>query len=192
MKSANAVLALRRAALAAVWVAASLGALCNLPLAFAGAGEAAKPTGEMPGIGPRDSGAVHPGHGRDAHDGGHWMAPPTAAARANPIRADKASLARGKKIYTANCANCHGASGQGDGPAGKTLTPKPSDLAAMAPRHAAGDLAWKIENGRGAMPAWKNSLTSNQIWDVVNFLQTGVPSTTGGKSARDAHAGHAH
>ena len=131
-------------------------------------------------------------HGKMEMDDGHWMAPPEAARRKNPIPADKASIARGKKIYATNCASCHGVNGNGDGPAGKMLTPKPTDLAAMAPQHAAGDLGWKIENGRGAMPAWKSSLTQNQIWDVVNFLQTLAPPTADDKKARDAHAGHAH
>ena len=131
-------------------------------------------------------------HGKMEMGDGHWMAPPEAARRKNPISADKASIARGKKIYAANCASCHGVSGKGDGTAGKTLTPKPTNLAAMAPQHAAGDLGWKIENGRGAMPAWKSSLTQDQIWDVVNFLQTLAPPTADDKKARDAHAGHAH
>jgi len=46
------------------------------------------------------------GHG-DAADA-HWMAPDKAAKRPNPVKADKASVARGKKLFEANCASCHG------------------------------------------------------------------------------------
>lgn len=126
---------------------------------------------------------------------GHWMAPPAMARRANPVKATPASIARGKKIYAANCASCHGEKGAGDGPAGKTLNPKPANLAAMAPQHLPGDLAWKIENGRGPMPAWKGTLKQNQIWDVVNFLQALTPAADAGKVGKqvdDGHAGHAH
>jgi mono/diheme cytochrome c family protein len=56
--------------------------------------------------------------------------------------ADAASLARGKDIFEANCASCHGVSGKGDGPAAQALNPKPADLATMAPQHSPGDLAW--------------------------------------------------
>lgn len=113
--------------------------------------------------------------GKMAMGDGHWMAPPDMAKRPNPVKATPASIARGKKLYAANCASCHGATGAGDGPAGKMLNPKPAELATMAPKHPPGDLAWKIENGRGAMPAWKASLKPNQIWDVVNYLQNMTP-----------------
>ncbi|MDH3371688.1 MAG: cytochrome c, partial [Gammaproteobacteria bacterium] len=57
-------------------------------------------------------------------------------------------------------------------PAGKALKPKPANLVAMAGGHSDGDYAWKIENGRGPMPGWKSALTQNQIWDVVNYVQS--------------------
>src|SRR6266404_2987281 len=37
-------------------------------------------------------------------------------------------LARGARIYAANCAGCHGADGHGDGPAGVRLQPRPVDF----------------------------------------------------------------
>lgn len=114
------------------------------------------------------------GHEAGAHHGAqmhHWMAPAAAAQRRNPVAADAASLARGKKLFQQHCASCHGPEGRGDGPAAAALDPRPVNLAAMAGHHADGDYAWKIENGRGAMPAWKGVLTANQIWDVVNYIQ---------------------
>ena len=41
---------------------------------------------------------------------------------------DPAMIARGKEIYTAKCAVCHGDEGDGKGPAGMALPLKPSDL----------------------------------------------------------------
>ena len=100
------------------------------------------------------------------------MAPRAAAERRNPVPADRASLERGEKLYRTYCAACHGVSGRGNGPAAATLTPKPSDLREMAGEHPAGDLAWKIANGRGPMPAWKGTLSESQIWDLVNYLKS--------------------
>ncbi|HJR17997.1 MAG TPA: FTR1 family protein [Gemmatimonadales bacterium] len=39
------------------------------------------------------------------------------------------SIARGAEVYQANCAACHGTSGDGDGPAAVGLEPKPTNLA---------------------------------------------------------------
>ena len=39
------------------------------------------------------------------------------------------NLARGKGLFAANCAACHGDAGKGDGLAGKTLVPPPRNLA---------------------------------------------------------------
>ncbi len=112
------------------------------------------------------------GQGDAAATSGHWMAPEDAAKRPNPVPANNASRARGKKLFAANCASCHGAKGIGDGPAGAALNPKPADLTAMAGQHPDGDFAWKIANGRGTMPAWNGRLSEKNIWDLVNFIQS--------------------
>ncbi len=119
--------------------------------------------------------------------GAHWMAPEAAAARKNPVKADKASIARGQATFKQNCAVCHGAAGRGDGPAGAALNPKPADLAAMAGEHPDGDFAWKIENGRGAMPPWKGVLTQNQIWDSVNYIKSLGSAKAGSQKSGGGH-----
>ena len=104
----------------------------------------------------------------------HWQAPTKEAARKNPIPADKDSIARGGAIYNTHCALCHGEKGKGDGVAGSTLNPRPADLTTSAAHRSDGDLAWKIAHGRGLMPGFKNVLTEEQIWDVVNFVRKGM------------------
>ena len=39
----------------------------------------------------------------------------------------------GRAIYSKNCAQCHGATGKGDGPWADALSPRPSDLTALSP-----------------------------------------------------------
>ncbi len=111
-------------------------------------------------------------HAHEHHDEqAHWMAPADAAKRPNPVSATTNSLARGEQIYLQNCVVCHGAEGEGDGPAGAGLNPPPANLKVMAPQHPDGDLAWKIAEGRGAMPGWKTSLSERDIWSVVNYIK---------------------
>ena len=120
----------------------------------------------------------HGGGHNQGHANAHWMAPAAEAKKPNPVKSDAASIDRGKKTYFQNCASCHGAKAKGDGPASAALNPKPADLTVMAGMHPDGDFAWKIANGRGAMPAWKGSLKQNEIWELVNYIQNLNP---GGK-----------
>jgi mono/diheme cytochrome c family protein len=103
-----------------------------------------------------------------AHD---WNAPEKAAQRPNPVPKDAAAIERGQKLYQQFCANCHGKNGQGDGPLAAALNPKPANLAARAGHHTDGDFAWKVANGRGVMPGFKNQLKDTQIWELVHYIQ---------------------
>ncbi len=109
------------------------------------------------------------GHG---HDDQHWMSPAAEQQRANPVTDDNNSIARGAKLFQQHCANCHGRTAEGDGPAGMSLNPRPTNLQVMSGRHTDGDFAWKIKNGRGAMPAWAETLQDQDIWHLVNYIQS--------------------
>jgi hypothetical protein len=41
----------------------------------------------------------------------------------------------------------------------------------MAGHHPDGDIAWKIENVKGAMPAWRGRWQEKDIWHLTNFIQ---------------------
>ncbi|GAB4336762.1 MAG: hypothetical protein Kow0089_07410 [Desulfobulbaceae bacterium] len=105
------------------------------------------------------------------------------ARRVNPVPADSASIERGAKLYAEKCSLCHGEKGRGDGPAAQSLRTRPTDLATMSGMHPDGDVAWKIAEGRGAMPGWKGRLSEAQIWDLVNFIRNlGTSAGTDPKS----------
>lgn len=54
----------------------------------------------------------------------------------NKVQTEMPDVASGKKTYMQYCAACHGADGKGMGPAASALKTPPSDLTALAKRHA--------------------------------------------------------
>lgn len=82
----------------------------------------------------------------------------------------KASIARGEGVYKAECASCHGDTGQGDGADGLYFTPPPSKLVGLKTGDA--ELFVKITKGRGNMTAYDTKLDVAQRWAVVNFIKT--------------------
>jgi len=102
-----------------------------------------------------------------------WVSPKAAQEVKNPIAGDKASLVDGKKLYTTNCAPCHGDKGRGDGPAAAALNPKPADhSSAVVQSESDGSLYWKLSEGRNPMPAYKAILNEHQRWALVNYIRT--------------------
>jgi hypothetical protein len=65
----------------------------------------------------------------------------------------------GGELYARYCASCHGATGQGDGPAAVALSPRPADLTrstlALAEVIRRIDGRWELPaHGTSAMPVW--------------------------------------
>ncbi len=120
------------------------------------------------------SGGTHAG-GHPDEATSHWQSPPEMARRANPVKKTADALKRGLELYLNNCAVCHGPEGRGDGPAAQSLQTRPADLVAMAGNHPDGDFAWKIAEGRSAMPGWGERLSVEQIWLLVHFIQSLAP-----------------
>lgn len=84
------------------------------------------------------------------------------------------SIVAGGALYAANCALCHGADGEGNGPAAATLSVRPANLTeAHLFAHTPGDLFWWVSNGRdnGVMPGFARVMTPGQRWDVINFVR---------------------
>jgi mono/diheme cytochrome c family protein len=96
----------------------------------------------------------------------------------NPLSPTPDNLQAGANLYQTHCAQCHGADGYGDGPAGKNLQPPPSNLGVlMQMGMMARDeyLYWTIAEGgtalNTAMPAFKNTLSENDIWQLILHLR---------------------
>jgi mono/diheme cytochrome c family protein len=112
---------------------------------------------------------------------------PAAYANArNPLRPTAGNLKAGEALYAQNCESCHGATGMGDGPAGKNLDPPPPALAGgHMPMIDDGYRMWAVSEGGAAlktgMPAFKDTLTMNQRWLVLLYLERGLPTPRRGR-----------
>jgi len=99
----------------------------------------------------------------------------------NTVAADATSIAAGKKLFSTNCASCHGETAQGDGKAGRTLNPKPPSLVDATWIHGSsdGEIFTLIRDGvkDTGMKAFGSRMTAHQMWDVVNYLRSIGPDT---------------
>ena len=93
----------------------------------------------------------------------------------NPMKADDASLARGKELFAINCQMCHGVTGEGNGPIAAFLTKfKPANLTSpLIKAFPDGQIFITITNGvPERMPPLNENLTVSERWDVVNYVRT--------------------
>ena len=100
--------------------------------------------------------------------------PSPAPKQVNPVKPTPNSLAIGKKVYTSDCAMCHGKDGAGAGELAVTMNLKlrdyrdPASLKDMTD----GDIYSIIANGKGQMTGEAGRMKPGQMWDVVNYIRS--------------------
>jgi cytochrome c oxidase cbb3-type subunit 2 len=80
----------------------------------------------------------------------------------------------GKLLYTSHCLTCHGCAGNGLGSYAGTLIVTPANFKVDPFRTMPDDQwFWHVSEGvqGSVMPPWKESLTTNQRWDVIHYVQ---------------------
>jgi cytochrome c6 len=90
------------------------------------------------------------------------LAPAAASDKAGP--SDKVT-----STYKGNCAACHGSDGAGT-PLGKTMQ-APDLRSEPVQKKSDGELAQAISEGKNNMPAFKNTLTGEQIETMVAYIR---------------------
>lgn len=96
----------------------------------------------------------------------------------------------GHRLFSNNCASCHGATGMGDGRAALRLRTVPPAIATRgATPGLTGPLAFHVVSVgvRGtAMPAFATALTAQQRWNIVNYVFARRLQPLGVAAPRDA------
>lgn len=106
-------------------------------------------------------------------DGGTaWVVPEMEAKRANPIRYDVDSVRQGGRLFFLHCQGCHGYWGEGGGVIGQVISGQPANLLRLAGKQSVGTFAWKIAEGKGDMPSFRDVLGEADIWRLVNFIES--------------------
>lgn len=86
------------------------------------------------------------------------------------------SIERGAKVYYTYCVSCHGVTGEGNGRRSAKLEIKPANLArSNSPDTYLESIIRKggEEVGRSrSMPPWEDELSSENIKDVISFLNS--------------------
>jgi mono/diheme cytochrome c family protein len=100
----------------------------------------------------------------------------------DPLPDSPQKVQRGSAVFDQHCASCHGWAGEGTGPEGFFLVPAPADLAWLArtPKGKADPyIYWSIAEGGKAfnseMPAFKETLSQQDIWSVTAYIREGMP-----------------
>ena len=115
-----------------------------------------------------------------------------AMAASNPLAGQAGASDKGCQTYAVECAACHGSTGGGDGIHGKHLMPAPSDLRRAALAKSDDQLYPRIWNGgamppfNSGMPAYKDLLTADQVWEVLVYLRVLASGTARICSAPDS------
>ena len=92
----------------------------------------------------------------------------------NPLPAlDPKNMTEANRLYLVNCAICHGAKLDGNGPLYKDgngpFSAKPADL--MASKMTDGNMFHVVTYGKGQMGSYASQLSSQQRWMIVSYVK---------------------
>jgi len=104
-----------------------------------------------------------------------FKVPPEIASQTNPVKPTPEGLAQAKKMYSFDCAMCHGANGDGKGDMAvesKFVMKDWQDPAALKDL-SDGELFYIIQKGKGDnMPPEGDRQKPDGIWNMVTLVRS--------------------
>ena len=103
-----------------------------------------------------------------------WVVPEEVKKLKNPVPPSESTLKAARRIYTDECAQCHGERGKGDGPEALMHSPAPADLTDAGHMNTVtdGEIFYQISEGRKPMPSFKKRLTEEERWGLVLLVRS--------------------
>jgi mono/diheme cytochrome c family protein len=119
----------------------------------------------------------------------HWTfmhsgVPSEYRGKRNPLPQTPEIVKAGGELYQKQCSGCHGTQGLGNGVISNSLNPSPALLAYLIqmPMTIDSYLLWSISEGGKefgtSMPAFKDGLSDQEIWQIVTYMRAGFVSST--------------
>lgn len=111
-----------------------------------------------------------------------WRVPAQIKQLQNPIPANNDAIGAGMMTYMEHCQSCHGENGNGKGEKAEQLSVAPANFTDAHVMSAVtdGELFWKITHGRRPMPSFKDKLTDEERWQLVDYIRTFAPKPNAG------------
>jgi mono/diheme cytochrome c family protein len=90
----------------------------------------------------------------------------------NPLMPNDDNLIQGIKLYTMNCALCHGSLDHKPSTLANSFYPPPPNLVSDPPDDPEWHIFYTIRTGvrYTGMPSWDKTLTNDDMWKITMFL----------------------
>lgn len=99
-----------------------------------------------------------------------WVVPEEASEKLSIQVFDEDIELEGQLIYSISCTSCHGKPTEANF---TMMAPPPGDISEERfIMQKDGDLLYKIQKGRGSMPAFENTYSEPEIWSLVAYMRS--------------------
>jgi sulfur oxidation c-type cytochrome SoxX len=94
----------------------------------------------------------------------------------NPVAGSAASISNGEQVFVQRCSGCHGRKADGKGPNSLDILPHPRNfrnqwfVESVTDRRLFESIQYGVQGT--AMPPWIDTLNTNEVGDVINFIRS--------------------